>query len=159
MALNEAMFNDNGQCGYILKPNFLRDLSICFNPNEEPKLFEKLNIKIISAQNLPSPEDGTEMKTFVKIKVYGIPSDNAQHKTETKKMGFGPIWDDPPFSFQIHCPELAFIKFTIKDEITGTRYGEYCVRYINMREGMKTKNSNSSIICFVNLVIWRPRDF
>ena len=151
MALNEAMFNDNGQCGYILKPDILRDRSLGFNPNEDKfsveknksnrkKSFEILNLKIISAQNLPSPEDGTQMKTFVKINVHGIPSDNAEYKTAIKSMGLAPLWDEQ-FNFKIYCPELAFITMIVKDE-SGHIYGEYAVRYINMRQG-KTKISNT----------------
>ena len=44
MALNEAMFNDNGRCGYVLKPVILRDLSYEFNPNEIKIQKEKYEI-------------------------------------------------------------------------------------------------------------------
>ena len=39
------------------------------------------------------------------------------------------------FNLKIYCPELAFVKFTIKDELTT--YGEYTIRYINMRQGKR----------------------
>lgn len=100
MSLNEALFNDNGQCGYILKPKILRDLLLDFNPNEDPdKLMKKesfllLKIKIISAQYLPAPENNTEMSTYVKISIHGIPSDNFEIKTHSIKGGCSPLWDE-----------------------------------------------------------------
>jgi hypothetical protein len=48
-------------------------------------------------------------------------------------MGFAPLWDEQ-FSFKIYCPELAFITIIVKDE-SGIIYGEYAVRFINMRRG------------------------
>jgi hypothetical protein len=85
------------------------------------------------------------MKTFVKINVYGIPSDNAECKTTTKTMGFDPLWDEQ-FSFKIYCPELAFITIIVKDE-SGSTYGEYAVRFINMRRGL------IKLFCKYNLFI------
>lgn len=56
MALNDALFEDNGHCGYVLKPRILRDPSLGFDPNnvDTMKNKVKLKIKIISAQNLPN---------------------------------------------------------------------------------------------------------
>lgn len=56
MDLNDALFHDNGNCGYVLKPRILRDPSLGFDPNniETMKNKVKLKIKIISAQSLPS---------------------------------------------------------------------------------------------------------
>ena len=133
----------------LFQPLILRDVSLGFNPNEdkliaqhnkEKKSCQILSIKIISAQYLHPPTNGDEMKTFVKINLHGIPSDNAEYKTTTKCMGFAPLWDEQ-FNFKIYCPELAFITMIVKDE-SGHIYGEYAVRYINMRQG-KTKISNN----------------
>jgi len=50
----------------------------------EKKACKIFNLKIISAQNLPPPTSHSGMKTYVKINVYGIPSDYAEFKTTTK---------------------------------------------------------------------------
>ena len=108
--LNEAMFNDNGLSGYVLKPKILRDLSLGFNPMEDKKLtqqpdkngkkpYETLNIKIISAQYLPAPDNGYEMNTLVKINVHGIPSDEAQFKSKPIKGGCFPTWNEVKIFF------------------------------------------------------------
>lgn len=57
--LNEALFQDNGQSGYVLKPRILRDPSLRFNPTDISTMKNrvKFRIKIISAQNLPSKSE------------------------------------------------------------------------------------------------------
>ena len=144
MSLNDALFNDNGQCGYILKPPILRDLSLGFHPNDTNTMKNKcfLNIRIISAQNLSMQKSGHEIiedivDPYVTINIYGVPADHCEKKTKTvKDNGFNPFWNEI-FEFNINCPELAFVKFTVKDEDTGFDdfIGEYTVRFENMREG------------------------
>jgi hypothetical protein len=79
------------------------------------------------------------MKTYLKINVYGIPSEHAEFKTTTKTMGFAPLWDEQ-FSFKIYCQELAFITIIVKDE-SGIIY----VRFINIRRG-------SDNFFFINII-------
>lgn len=59
MHLNEALFSDNGGCGYVLKPAFLLDPSSGFDPLDKSTMPNKklLEIKVISAQQLPKPDD------------------------------------------------------------------------------------------------------
>lgn len=58
MILNKALFNDNGNSGYVLKPEFLRFANQNFDPNNLNTMKNKkvIHIKIISAQNLPKAE-------------------------------------------------------------------------------------------------------
>lgn len=59
MDLNEALFADNGGCGYVLKPNILLDSSLDFNPFDTTTMTNKktIEIKVISGQNLPMGSD------------------------------------------------------------------------------------------------------
>lgn len=59
MELNEALFADNGGCGYVLKPKILRDPSLKFDPLDINTMTNKmkLRIKIISAQKLPRNDE------------------------------------------------------------------------------------------------------
>ena len=56
---NRARFSDNGACGYILKPEFLRDSSIKYSPighcELDPDLYPswKIYIEIVSGQQIP----------------------------------------------------------------------------------------------------------
>ena len=55
-------FRDNGGCGYLLKPVFLRDKNSHFNPlvrkgtRVEGSRVEHVTLRIISGQHLPRPK-------------------------------------------------------------------------------------------------------
>ena len=59
MHLNEALFSDNGGCGYVLKPDILTNPYSRFDPANKNTTSNKkvLDVKIISAQQLPKPDD------------------------------------------------------------------------------------------------------
>ena len=58
--------------------------------------------------------------------------------------GFNPIWNED-FTFNINCPELAFIKFKVMDKDTGSKddlIGYYAIRFENIRPGIYMKHEN-----------------
>ena len=59
MHLNGALFADNGGCGYVLKPEILRNSNLLFDPANRNTMKNKkiLEIKIISAQQLPRSDE------------------------------------------------------------------------------------------------------
>lgn len=65
MELNKALFADNGGCGFVLKPEILRNPDLKFNPNDLNTMRNKqvLEIKVISAQRLPQTSEliGTDI--------------------------------------------------------------------------------------------------
>jgi hypothetical protein len=168
MELNTAMFNDNGNAGYVLKPEILRNPQIRFDPNDLDTMTNKkvIEIKVISAQKLPGAADllvkdisdpyGEKsfvlffvsnslpiVKTLrfmsVSIHVYGVPADKADAKTRmVKDNGFNPIWNQD-FKFVVNCPELAFIKFIVRDDDVGKDQllGQYTIRFENIRCGYR----------------------
>jgi phosphatidylinositol phospholipase C, delta len=146
MLLNAAMFNDNGKCGYVLKPEILRNPALKFNPNDTRTMNNKrrLEIKIISAQRLPQNTDIVKdiSDPFVSISIYGVPADINEQKTSSiKDNGFNPIWNQD-FKFLINCPELAFIRFNVKDKDVGKdqTIGTAVIRFENMRLGYRHIN-------------------
>lgn len=73
----------------------------------------------------------------VVISIYGVPDDNQEKKTKAiKNNGLNPIWNED-FKFVVNCPELAFIKFTVKDDDFGKNsvVGSYTIRFENIRTG------------------------
>ena len=143
MHLNKAMFNDNGNCGFVLKSEILRYPNLEFNPNDESSMKNpiRLTVVVISAQKLPQNEDIVDdiSDPYVIVAVYGVAKDCAEKKTKpVKDNGFNPRWENQkPFEFVIHCPEMAFVKFVIKDEDIGKdqTIGYYSIRVSNIREG------------------------
>ncbi len=146
--MNEALFNDNGQCGYILKPSILRDVSLGFNPNDTTTMKNKclLKLKIISGQNLAAGQDDKKLfkdiiDPYVQINIFGVPADRLEERTKTvDDNGYNPLWNED-FEFRVNCPELAFVKFTVKDDDVSKddMVGEYTVRFENLRSGKYNK--------------------
>jgi Ca2+-dependent lipid-binding protein len=162
MCLNEALFKDNGGCGYVLKPEILTNPSLKFdptNPNSTPNK-KCIEIKIISAQNLPMNEDIVKdiSDPYVVVSIFGIPADSAEKKTaRIKDNGFNPSWNEE-FKFTVNCPELAFLKFTVKDQDFGKDQliGQFTIRFENIREGYRhvkliNKASKGTLFVFIKI--------
>jgi hypothetical protein len=142
MLLNRAMFNDNAHCGYILKPLILLDNSLRFDPLDARSMRTKkvIEIKVISGQRLPNNKDIVKdiSDPYVVVAVHGVREDNAEARTRTvKDNGFNPVWNEK-LDFVVNCPELAFVRFTVKDDDFGRDQliGDYAVRFQNIREGL-----------------------
>ncbi|RNA22069.1 1-phosphatidylinositol 4-5-bisphosphate phosphodiesterase delta-1 [Brachionus plicatilis] len=162
MDLNEALFQDNGQCGYVLKPRILRDPSLRFDPTDIRTMKNKVKfrIKIISGQNLPNKSDFFKdiVDPYVTVKIVGVPSDKQEKKTQTiRDNGLNPIWNED-LEFNIHCPELAFVRFIVKDEDLGSDdfVGSNAFRFENIKQGYRhvpLKNKYSKGTLFVGIRI------
>jgi hypothetical protein len=114
MLLNKALFEDNGNCGYILKPDILINPKSNFDPWETKTMPNKkaIEIKVISALQLPYNKELIKdiSDPFVIINIFGVNDDLCEKKTKSiKDNGFHPIWNED-FRFIINCPDLAFIK-------------------------------------------------
>ncbi|CAF0759543.1 unnamed protein product [Brachionus calyciflorus] len=163
MDLNDALFADNGGCGYVLKPRILTDPTLGFDPLDIRTMRNKMKfkIKIISAQNLPTNSELIKdiSDPYVSIKIYGVPIDKNEAKTQTvKDNGLNPIWNED-FEFTINCPELAFVKFIVKDEDVGNDdfIGQYTIRFQNIKQGYRhiaLKNKSSKGTLFVGIRIF-----
>uniref|UniRef100_UPI001478712C 1-phosphatidylinositol 4,5-bisphosphate phosphodiesterase epsilon-1-like n=1 Tax=Osmia lignaria TaxID=473952 RepID=UPI001478712C len=116
--LNAAMFEQNGQCGYVRKPSVMWDkchmMYRRFNPWD--KEFDGLHsahltLSIISGQYV-SPANFVA-STYVEIELVGIPIDCAKHKTKViQNNALNPIWNEK-FCFQVMFKDLAFLRFGI----------------------------------------------
>jgi Ca2+-dependent lipid-binding protein len=141
--MNTALFNDNGKCGYVLKPDILRNPTSKFDPYDTNTMLNKkyLRLKIISAQNLPLPRRNGLIKDipdpYVIVRIAGVPADKAEERTKTiDNNGFNPIWNEN-FEFVVNCPDLAFVSFVVKDEDIGVddSIGAFTLRFSNMKQG------------------------
>ncbi|XP_046860493.1 inactive phospholipase C-like protein 2 isoform X2 [Xenia sp. Carnegie-2017] len=147
MDLNTAMFNNNGRCGYILKPSVMREKIAYFNPTSQDAIAgitpQILRIKVISGQQFPKPKmSGTKAEVvdpFVSVSVYGIPGDTAHERTKTiPSNGFNPVFDES-FEFHINIPELALVRFVVLDDdfIGDAFIGQYSIPVVCMRQGYR----------------------
>ena len=124
MRFNEVKFLENGKCGYILKPDFLRLANVPY-PSEETHKPTYFTLAAICAQNLPKPSTYISSTSsnlpkevsnpFVKIQILGISKDLYEEKSETViGNGLMPAFNKV-FHFTVLCPEVAFLKVSIYD--------------------------------------------
>ncbi|XP_078385995.1 1-phosphatidylinositol 4,5-bisphosphate phosphodiesterase delta-3-like [Cetorhinus maximus] len=147
MDLNKGKFRQNGRSGYILKPSFMRNRSIQFDPSR-PVPGSGLNktqliIDIITAQQLPKVHKGKKnsiVDPLVRVEVYGVPDDNATQKTShVENNGFNPVWNEV-LRFTISVPELALIRFVVEDMMQPpamTSFGQFTLPFTSVKEGYR----------------------
>ncbi|CAL8116597.1 unnamed protein product [Orchesella dallaii] len=149
MQWNRGKFRENGNCGYVLKPDFMisetqEDQSkLQFNPTKfggNETCNQLLHIQIISARHLEGCGHGP-LSPLVEIEVVGVDADCRKFKTQTiLDNGLNPCWNQL-FRVPIQCPELALIQFSVCDKDTfGDRIllGEATVPITCMREGYRS---------------------
>uniref|UniRef100_A0A8C2SSR7 Phosphoinositide phospholipase C n=1 Tax=Coturnix japonica TaxID=93934 RepID=A0A8C2SSR7_COTJA len=89
MELQNGKFLDNGGCGYVLKPEFLRNQKSTFNPHNVGRYSKpvSLSIRLISGHQLPPSNLSKSNKAdpLVQIEIYGVPEDQAKRKSSVIK--------------------------------------------------------------------------
>ncbi|XP_077037686.1 1-phosphatidylinositol 4,5-bisphosphate phosphodiesterase delta-4 isoform X2 [Agelaius phoeniceus] len=147
MDLCDGLFSQNGCCGYVLKPPFMRDKETLFNPSD-PSSREgpgpiTLTIQVISGQQLPkvaNSKEGAIIDPLVRVEIYGVPADQAHQETKyIENNGFNPRWDET-LQFQLHVPELALIRFVVEDYDKTSRndfVGQFTLAFANIKPGYR----------------------
>ncbi|CAL8294156.1 unnamed protein product [Lota lota] len=170
MDLNQGRFLVNGMCGYVLKPEFQRDLSSQMNPSSltngpwfKKKMF---HVMVISAQQLPKVNKeklNSIVDPLVRVEVCGVAADNASKETHhIENNGFNPMWNES-FQFLVHVPELAMVRFLVEDHDLASHndiIAQYCLPLTSVRNGYRhvpllTKRGDviSSAGLFVHLML------
>ncbi|XP_047456940.1 1-phosphatidylinositol 4,5-bisphosphate phosphodiesterase delta-4 [Mugil cephalus] len=127
MDLNDGLFRQNGGCGYVLKPDFMRDGGAQFSPEKPEELHGykplRLSIQVISGQQLPkvNQKEGSIVDPLVRVEIYGVSQDQAKEETShINNNGFNPVWDET-LNFVINAPELALVRFVVEDYDKASR--------------------------------------
>ncbi|KRZ11348.1 1-phosphatidylinositol 4,5-bisphosphate phosphodiesterase epsilon-1 [Trichinella zimbabwensis] len=118
MAVNTAMFEQNGNCGFMLKPRVMWDdshpLYDSFNPwardlREISGL--RLTLVIISGQFVcPGQNDASPL---VEIELMGIVADCSKEKTKViQRNALNPIWNQS-FQFRVNFLDLCFLRLSV----------------------------------------------
>ncbi|KAK7194790.1 Phosphatidylinositol-specific phospholipase C [Novymonas esmeraldas] len=93
--LNHGFFLDNGRCGYLLKPDYLRPVT---RPDTAttPEPSRSLTVELISGFSLPKPPNASKSDIadpFVTMFLEGPGVDSKPHSTHTiHNNGFHPVW-------------------------------------------------------------------
>uniref|UniRef100_A0A0N5AFK6 phosphoinositide phospholipase C n=1 Tax=Syphacia muris TaxID=451379 RepID=A0A0N5AFK6_9BILA len=121
MLMNTTLFDENGQCGYVLKPQALRDPAANINIFGETfhtmVLANRVEIRVISGQLISTLfVNKTSITTYVQVDFYGLPLEQMKDRYKTKTVannGINPIYGsvkEPPFVFEkIRFPERSFL--------------------------------------------------
>uniref|UniRef100_A0A1I8FR54 Phosphoinositide phospholipase C n=1 Tax=Macrostomum lignano TaxID=282301 RepID=A0A1I8FR54_9PLAT len=102
MQLNQGKFEYNGNCGYLLKPDFMRRADRHFDPfSESPVdgvIAASCSVQILSGQFLSDRKIGT----YVEVDMYGLPTDTIRREFRTRIVpgnGLNPVYNEEPFVF------------------------------------------------------------
>nr|XP_046259318.1 1-phosphatidylinositol 4,5-bisphosphate phosphodiesterase delta-4 [Scatophagus argus]XP_046259319.1 1-phosphatidylinositol 4,5-bisphosphate phosphodiesterase delta-4 [Scatophagus argus] len=146
MDLNDGLFRQNGCCGYVLKPDFMRDGSTQFSPEkpEERQGYKplRLSIQVISGQQLPkvNQKEGSIVDPLVRVEIYGAPQDQTKEETShINNNGFNPVWNET-LNFVIHAPELALVRFVVEDYDKASRndfIGQFTLPFMSIQAGYR----------------------
>jgi len=120
MQLNLGKFEYNGNCGYLLKPEFMRKLDKTFDPFAESPVdgvcAAQLGVSIIAGQFLSDKKIGT----YVEVDMYGLPTDTIRKEFRTRMVpanGLNPQYSEEPFVFRkVVLPDLAVLRIGVYDE-------------------------------------------
>ena len=103
MQLNQGRFEYNGNCGYLLKPDFMRRTDRIFDPFAETPvdgvIAAQCSVQVISGQFLSDKKVGT----YVEVDMYGLPTDTIRKEYRTKIVlgnGLNPVYEDETFTFR-----------------------------------------------------------
>ncbi|KAJ0069291.1 hypothetical protein NL108_003218, partial [Boleophthalmus pectinirostris] len=137
MDLSDGRFQDNGGCGYILKPNVLMSTK-SFDPGwgHHSTTARNVMIKVISGSNLPVT-GGKPMDPFVQVEIHGATCDIRKEKTQTiKNNSLSPYWGTV-MTFNITIPELSLVRFCVRDRtgfFSSEFVGQYTLPFLSMKK-------------------------
>ncbi|XP_041112158.1 1-phosphatidylinositol 4,5-bisphosphate phosphodiesterase zeta-1-like [Polyodon spathula] len=142
MDLNRGKFQDNGNCGYILKPHFMRVSEKPFDPNAFQPDFKPTNllVKVISGYSLPVPRGSKGIDPYVRVEIHGVSADNVKKQTNyVKKNAMNPRWDEI-MTFAIQVPDLALVRFIVEDQnaiLANEFIAQYTLHLTSMNPGYR----------------------
>ncbi|XP_045436396.1 1-phosphatidylinositol 4,5-bisphosphate phosphodiesterase delta-4 isoform X5 [Pipistrellus kuhlii] len=145
MDICDGLFRQNGGCGYVLKPDFLRDSQSSFQPERPISPFKActLLIQVISGQQLPkvdSTKEAAIVDPLVRVEIFGVRPDTARLETSyVENNGFNPYWGQT-LCFQLLVPELAMLRFLVLDYNWRSRndfIGQYTLPWTCMQQGYR----------------------
>ncbi|NWR35023.1 PLCB2 phosphodiesterase, partial [Tachuris rubrigastra] len=136
MQQNMALFEFNGQSGYLLKHEFLRHPDKHFDPFS----LDRMDVVVASTLSILSGQFLSErsVKTYVEVELFGLPRDTKRKyrtKLTSTANSINPLWKEEAFVFEkIMMPELASLKIVAWEE-GGKFIGHRIIPVIAMHSG------------------------
>ncbi|KAG8566636.1 hypothetical protein GDO81_013328 [Engystomops pustulosus] len=142
MDLNRGRFLDNGGCGYVLKPEFLREEDTLFNPEDCSSCLKILRIRVISAQQLPKlnqENPNSIVDPFVRVEIHSLGKKRESETTYILNNGFNPLWNET-LQLEVLCPDLALVRFVVEDyDKTSSNdfVGQFTLPFPSLKQGYR----------------------
>ncbi|KAK3593089.1 hypothetical protein CHS0354_038127 [Potamilus streckersoni] len=165
MALNTAIFEQNGRSGYVLKPAVMWDKShVMYNHfNPWDKEFDGLHATILTLHLISGQYVSSNYTASVQVEVeiIGIPVDCAKHKAKViSRNSLNPIWNDV-FTFQVMFSDLAFIRFVVVDTSTNHMVAQRVIPLKCLRPGyrhVRLRSPNNQPLELATLFIYSKHE-
>ncbi|XP_052698208.1 1-phosphatidylinositol 4,5-bisphosphate phosphodiesterase beta-4-like isoform X2 [Crassostrea angulata] len=170
MQLNQGKFEYNGNCGFLLKPDFMRRPDRNFDPFLESTVDgiipAQCSVQVISGQFLSDKKVGT----YVEVDMYGLATDTIRKEMRTKVVpanGLNPVYNEEKFVFRkVVLPDLAVLRIAVYED-TGKLIGQRILpldglqsgyRYISLRTEGNFPLSLPTIFCRIILETYIPEE-
>jgi hypothetical protein len=161
MRQNHIKFEENGRCGYVLKPDRLRSKNLQVDYTQSVPT-SRIVITIISAEHLPKPNEtlkGEVIDPYIRLVVKG-PGHDAKASFTTRTIwnnGFNPVWNQK-FEFRIHHADLSMLQLTVfdKNSVQDAFICENVLAISKLRTGIRCvplRNAGAKIMDACNLLI------
>ena len=135
MIVNNGMFRQNGSCGYVLKPTYMRQ------PGMHPHAPIRLSIHFMSAAQLPKPGGATTgeiIDPFILAEVHSLGPSQRFTSAVVNNNGFDPMWNEKA-EFDIAYPDTAILTIKVMDaDIASAEFVAYCsYPVLELRQGVR----------------------
>ncbi|NXX22379.1 PLCB2 phosphodiesterase, partial [Podargus strigoides] len=143
MQQNMALFEFNGQCGYLLKHEFMRRPDKQFDPFS----VDRIDVVVASTLSVTASAhpilsgqflSDRSVKTYVEVELFGLPRDTKRKyrtKLTSTANSINPVWKEEAFVFEkIMMPELASLKIVAWEE-GGKFIGHRVIPVIAVQSG------------------------
>uniref|UniRef100_A0AAY4CHJ7 1-phosphatidylinositol 4,5-bisphosphate phosphodiesterase n=1 Tax=Denticeps clupeoides TaxID=299321 RepID=A0AAY4CHJ7_9TELE len=161
MQLNMGVFEYNGRCGYLLKPEFMRRTDKQFDPFTENIVdgivanTVKIRVGCVSCQFLTDKKVGV----YVEVDMFGLPSDTKRkYRTRTSNNNsLDPVWNEETFVFnKVILPTLAVVRLAVFEE-NGKFIGHRILPVLALRPGyhyISLKNDLNQPLLLPSLLVY-----
>lgn len=153
MFANFGMFRQNGHCGYVLKPAYLRPAqsqaqnqthlqSIPENAKTTPSAPVRIQLHIMGGAQIPKPGGATSgeiIDPFLLIDINGVRGDSKRYTTSVvNNNGFSPMWNEV-VTFTIQNPDIAILTIKVMDsDQLASQFIAYCSYAVSaLRHGVR----------------------
>ncbi|CAI0415841.1 unnamed protein product [Linum tenue] len=148
--LMHGMFQANGGCGYVKKPDFLMKKGInnteVFDPRKRLLVQKRLKVKVYLGDGWRLDFSHTHFDAYsppdfyIKIYIVGAAVDSTQKKTRIIEDNWSPIWNEE-FMFPLTLPELALLRIEVRDHDKSEKDdfgGQTCLPVSELRRGIRS---------------------